>query len=116
MERLLNEHESMHNQLNLTSKIKQSLESELVQSKLAHASEMQTAIQKMSLAERKAHELAHSKNIVVKERDDRDQTIEKTQLLCNELRDKLSEMEQSVHGSKLEAAKARDSSKHWQKM
>ena len=30
MERLLNEHESMHNQLNLTSKIKQSLESELV--------------------------------------------------------------------------------------
>ena len=33
---------------------------------------MQTAIQKMSAAERKAHELAHYKNIVEKERDDRD--------------------------------------------
>ena len=57
MERLLNEHESMHNQLNLTSKIKQSLEGELVQSKLAHASEMQQVIQKMSTAEKKVNEL-----------------------------------------------------------
>ena len=62
MERILNEHESMNNQLSLTSKIKQSLETELVQSKLAHASEMQGVIQKMSNAEKKLHEMHQARS------------------------------------------------------
>ena len=76
MERILNEHESMHNQLNLTSKIKQSLETELVQSKLAHASELQTAIQKMSAAENKLHKIVHSKSVVEKERDEKEMQLQ----------------------------------------
>jgi len=36
----MHENESMHNQLSLTSKIKQSIEQELVNAKLQHATEL----------------------------------------------------------------------------
>ena len=93
MERILNEHESMHNQLNLTSKIKQSLETELVQSKLAHASELQTAIQKMSAAETKVHKLLHSKNQIEKDRDEREHQLSVQVKETEDLKVKINEME-----------------------
>ena len=61
MERILSDNESMQNQLSLTSKIKTSLENELVQSKLQHATEMQNVIQKFSNAEKKLNELVREK-------------------------------------------------------
>ena len=73
----MNEHESVQNQLNLTSKIKQSLENELVQSKLSHASEMQQVIQKMSNAEKRVQEACHARSQVMAEIKQKEELISK---------------------------------------
>ena len=48
VDKLMTENESMTNQLSLTNKVKQSLETELLQAKLAHATEMQSLVNKFS--------------------------------------------------------------------
>ena len=45
-ERLAGEHDSIQNQLSLTSKIKQSLEQEIISLKVTHAQELQQYINK----------------------------------------------------------------------
>lgn len=100
MERILNEHESMHNQLSLTSKIKQSLETELVQSKLHHASEMQQIIQKMSVAEKRFNEMRQAKSQMHDQQKQKDDQIEKLQAEIDALKTKIEEQEKSILNSK----------------
>lgn len=70
----------------------------------------------MSAAENKLHKMAHAKYMVEKERDEKDVQLKAQTKQCDELRTRVTELESSLHTAKLEAAKARDSSKHWQKI
>jgi len=64
MERILTENESIQNQLSISAKVKQSLESELVKVKLTHAEELQGLIKRFAQAEKALHQKESEKELL----------------------------------------------------
>ena len=109
MEKLLSENETIQNQLSLTSKIKQSIESELVQSKLQHASELQSLIQKLSSSEKAVSQLkmqCQALQVDLQAKQNEMKAIEDA-MASKELR--LTELEEQAERSKDENAQAKNS-------
>ena len=112
----MHENESMHNQLSLTSKIKQSIEQELVNAKLQHATELQNLISKFSSAEKQLS-MTLQENASLKERvTSLQQLLESKDSALKAVEAELAKKEEQLSRQKGDAAKSKDTTKHLHKL